>query len=321
MNWSNAIGGYFELELDKKNEYYPNLVKLNTGRNCLEYILRARGYSKVYIPYYTCEAVLEPIKKLNLVYEFYSIDNEMNLLFNKELKSNEVILINNYFGIMKDQISKYTLRFTNVIVDNSQAFFDIPMEGIDTFYSARKFFGVPDGAYLSINKKLDIDFQQDKSFKRMGHLLKRIDDSATNGYDNFCKNEAHLENQSIKKMSNLTQALLKSINYECIRAQRINNFNFLHSQLKDINELNFINNDEQIPMCYPLLISKKGLKQYLIKRNIFIPTYWNNVLDWTRYGSFEANLANYLLPLPIDQRYNVSDCQYMVKLIFEKYNE
>ena len=48
------IGGYFELELHKGGHYHPDALHLNTGRNCFEYILRAKGYKKVYIPYYTC---------------------------------------------------------------------------------------------------------------------------------------------------------------------------------------------------------------------------------------------------------------------------
>ena len=53
-----SIGGYFSLELPKYEEYHKDAIRLNTGRNCLEYILRARRYSKVYIPYYTCEVIL-----------------------------------------------------------------------------------------------------------------------------------------------------------------------------------------------------------------------------------------------------------------------
>ena len=62
------IGGYFSLELPYGEEYHKNAIRLNTGRNCLEYILKTRGYRKVYIPYYICEVVLEPFKKLGVAY-------------------------------------------------------------------------------------------------------------------------------------------------------------------------------------------------------------------------------------------------------------
>ena len=68
------IGGYFELELNKGHEYHPQAIRLNSGRNAFEYILRAKKYKKVYMPFYTCEVMFEPLQKLNLNFENYSID-------------------------------------------------------------------------------------------------------------------------------------------------------------------------------------------------------------------------------------------------------
>lgn len=39
-----AIGGYFELELPYSEEYHKNALRLNTGRNAFEYILRSKKY-------------------------------------------------------------------------------------------------------------------------------------------------------------------------------------------------------------------------------------------------------------------------------------
>ena len=47
---SKAIGGYFELELPTHQEFHSDAIALNSGRFCLEYILRCRKYSKVSIP-------------------------------------------------------------------------------------------------------------------------------------------------------------------------------------------------------------------------------------------------------------------------------
>lgn len=51
------IGGYFELEELIKNEYYKNLIALNTGRNALYYVLKALNIKKLYIPYYLCDSI------------------------------------------------------------------------------------------------------------------------------------------------------------------------------------------------------------------------------------------------------------------------
>lgn len=42
----DAIGGYFELELRKGEHYHKDALRLNTARNCFEYILLARKYKK-----------------------------------------------------------------------------------------------------------------------------------------------------------------------------------------------------------------------------------------------------------------------------------
>ena len=63
------IGVFFELELPQKEEYHSKAIRLNTGRNCLEYILKNNGYKKIYIPFYICNSILEPIRKLNIEYE------------------------------------------------------------------------------------------------------------------------------------------------------------------------------------------------------------------------------------------------------------
>src|SRR5690554_3350732 len=65
-----SIGGYFELELPVTEEFHRNAIRLNTGRNVFEYILRAKNYKMVYLPFYTCDVMLEPITKLNLKYKF-----------------------------------------------------------------------------------------------------------------------------------------------------------------------------------------------------------------------------------------------------------
>lgn len=144
-----AIGGYFELELNNGQEYHQNAISLNTGRNSFEYILRAKQYKKVYLPYYTCDVMVEPIQKIKIDVEFYFIDEFFQPKFDfSRIRDDEVFVYNNYFGICDEQVNKVAAECKNLIIDNSQAFYSLPLPGVDTFYSPRKFFGIPDGAYL-----------------------------------------------------------------------------------------------------------------------------------------------------------------------------
>lgn len=48
-----------EFELHCDDEYHASAIKVNTGRNTLEYILKARHYGKLYLLYYICDSILE----------------------------------------------------------------------------------------------------------------------------------------------------------------------------------------------------------------------------------------------------------------------
>lgn len=70
---SLPIGGYFSLEINDGWERHHGALRLNAGRYALEYILKARKYRKVYLPYFICNSVLQPIERHGVAYEFYYI--------------------------------------------------------------------------------------------------------------------------------------------------------------------------------------------------------------------------------------------------------
>lgn len=312
----NAIGGYFGLELDQKNEYHSEAIRLNTGRNALEYILITRSYKKIYLPYYTCEVLLEPVRKLGLLHELYHIDENFEPIFNFSLiKENECFLYTNYFGLKESFLLNLVEICPNLIVDNAQAFYSKPLKNIDTFYSVRKFFGVPDGAYLFTNKILEAHIDKDISYQRCEHLLRRLDVSAEEGHNSFIKNESFLSNQPILQMSQLTKSILQSIDYSTVASKRIYNFKYLDQYLKDCNLITFSLKEGEVPMIYPFLSMNLNPRKKLLDHKIYCPQYWTNVLQWTNKNSIEYKFANDITYLPIDQRYCEVDLNYIVTLI------
>lgn len=311
-----AIGGYFSLETRVGEHYHKDVIQLNTARNCFEYVLRARGYSKVYIPYYTCKVMLEPIQKLGLDYEFYHINEQLEPKCLPRLSENEAFLYTNYFGLKQGCVRRLASELgSRLIVDNAQAFYAEPLEGIDTFYSARKFFGLSDGAYLYTDKPLHQVFEQDCSFDRMSHLLKRVDLGAEAGYQDFKKNDDALIGQDIKWMSKLTEALLSGIDYESAKKIRIENYNILTVALGATNQFHFELEAADVPMVYPYLTKDKTLKKRLITEKIFVATYWPNVFEWCKPDELEYELADRVAYIPIDHRYVKSDMFRMIEII------
>ena len=144
-----AIGGYFELELNDGHEWHANAIRLNTARNAFEYVLRSEKYKRVHLPYYTCDAMLEPIEKLEVERQFYHIDTNLEPCVDPAaLPEDEGFVYTNYFGLKDRCVEALAQVCPTLIVDNAQSFFSTPLPGVDVFYSPRKFFGVPDGAYL-----------------------------------------------------------------------------------------------------------------------------------------------------------------------------
>lgn len=314
------IGGYFEFELGTQNkEYHSNTISLNTGRNAFEYILLVKNISKVYVPYYMCDVMLEAAKKHEISIDFYRIDNKFELLEEIEIADTEKLLYVNYFGLKENYIANLVKKIGSekLILDNTQSFFSKPLPGVDTIYSPRKYFGVSDGAYLITNRSSGERYEYDSSIKRVGHLIGRIESGASCYYDSFKQNDKSLQNQDIKYMSKFTKAILQTIDYDNVKLVRKRNFLYLHSLIAEHNELCIDIKGINGPMVYPFLINDSKLKSKLIQNNIYIATYWPEVLDKVSKQSVEASLVNKLLPLPVDQRYNFADMQKVVSVINE----
>lgn len=313
-----SIGGYFGLELKVNQGFlHPNSLYLNSARNCLEYILRVRKYTRVYIPFYTCQVILEPFLKMGIDYTFYHINRLLEPTTFPILNNNEAFLYTNYYGLKQECVERLARHYgSQLIVDNSQALFAQPIQGIDTFYSPRKFVGVADGGYLyCASNSFDKMLPQDQSWQRMSHLFKRIDIGAQSGFDDFHQNDDSLINQPIMQMSNLTETILSSCDYNHIINSRRQNYDYLSPILDASNKLYLTRTKNDVPMVYPYWTDDVSLRQQLIDNHIYVAQYWPNVLDWCQEGDLEYELAQNLIPLPIDQRYGEEEMKKIIEII------
>lgn len=203
-------------------------------------------------------------------------------------------------------------KYNNIILDNTQSFFQKPVSDIDTIYSCRKYFGVPDGAYLSTEVALDEILEEDQSSSRMKHIIGRFEGQASDYYNEFNKNDEAFKELPIKTMSKLTRNILGAIDYEKVIETRNRNFKYLHDCLGNINIL-----DVKLsygPFAYPYYV-KNGIqiRKKLAEKKIYTPTLWPNVLKENLEDSVEYEYAANIIPLPCDQRYGIDDMEYIVK--------
>lgn len=306
------IGGFFELEntCPHSEEYHKSGIHLNLGRNALVYLVKAKKIRKIYLPFYLCDSVENAIKNLGVIIEKYHVNSSFQPIFEKELQKDEYLYIVNYFGFFSnDEILTLKNKYSNIIIDNTHAYFQKPNKNTDTLYTCRKFFGVPDGAYLYTSSTSKLKLEDDCSSDRFVHLLGRKNETASKYYSEYVKAEGKLNSLKLKSMSKETKTLLSSIDYDSIISKRNINFDFLDKNLKELNLLKVkkING----AFCYPLLI-KHGyiLRKKLQEKAIYIPTLWPNL---NNLNEFEEICVKNLLPLPCDQRYSISDMEIIIK--------
>lgn len=317
---TEGIGGYFELELPDYGCFlHDDGVLLNSGRNALEYVLMSLcDVRNIYVPYYTCDVVMEPIEKMGVPYSFYHINQKLEIEDLPSLQRGEYLIYTNYFGVKDEYVKILANHYeSHLIVDNAQAWFAEPIEGVNTIYSPRKFVGLPDGGIAYCTKQIDKNsFAQDVSFERCSHLLKRIDIGPSDGYADFRANSEQLKGQPIKQMSRLTQRMLSSIDFEVVKGKRKKNFEYLHKGLGENNLFSIPSVDTfACPMVYPYLTDDNSLKQKLIDSKVFVATYWPNVFGKCKPKDWEYVFAERLAFIPIDQRYGVEDMYLIVNII------
>lgn len=313
------IGGYLELELNRGHMLYENGIHLNCGRNALVYLLIAKGISKIWLPYFLCDSVINVCKKYGVEVGFYHIDEQWRPK-DVHLKSNDWLYIVNYYGqIGTTMLFDLADKYKRVIVDNAQAYFYEPIQGIDTLYTCRKFFGVSDGAILFTDSIITENISADESYERIRFVLGRFERNAGEFYGEASRNNDFFDNEPIKRMSKLTENLLRGIDYQFVKDRRTANFVLLHEKLGVLNKLKV--KLVEGAFMYPFMIDNASkVKQELLEYKIYIPTLWPNVISDLPHDWWEWKLANNVLPLPCDQRYGLEEMKLMVNMIIERVN-
>lgn len=319
------IGGYLQLEEFSGKDYYDTLYKVNLGRTALLWLVQSRHCKKILLPYFLCSSVINVCSVNSIEVEFYNLDDTLTPIISPSVLTEEGTLkddiwlyLVNYYGQLSNQkILALQKQYKQIIVDNTQSFYQPPLEGIDTLYSCRKFFGVSDGAYLSTDAQLLTLEAIDCSHHRMAHILGRYEENASAYYQEMLDTAATYDNMGIRKMSKLTHNLLKAIDYETVRLKRVNNYIQLSTLLPSDNQFTGIIPDG--PFAYPyyhangILLRKK-----LASRKIFIPTNWSNVIKSMPQHTREYQWAANILPLPCDQRYGKDEMKYLAEVILEE---
>lgn len=309
------IGGYIELDTYHLPMLHEGAAALNCGRNALAYLLRARKIRRLWIPRFICDSVTGVCEREGVPFSFYSIGYDFLPAEEIPVKDGEWLYFVNYYAQFDNgQIMNYLQRYGRVIVDQAQSYFQPPLPGVDTLYTCRKYFGVADGAFLYTDAVLGEALPLDESFDRMQFLLGRFERTASEFYGEYASNNERFAREPVKRMSKLTENLLRGIDYERVKAVREMNYQFLHRSLGITNKLKL--GSKPGSFMYPLLLDNGAeVRKRLQDKKIYIPTLWPAVFTWCTPRDAEYDMAKNILPLPIDQRYGTEDMEYVLEEI------
>ena len=310
MSGMKEYGGYIELDTYRLPMLHEGAVALDCGRNCLAYLFGTRNIRKLRLPYFMCDSVFNVCKKYGVEMSCYHI-NESFIPEDIKLGDDEWLYVMNYYGqLRREQLEGLKEKYGRVIFDNAQAYFDEPIDGADTIYTCRKFFGVADGAFLFTDRLSNEDYPVDESYDRMRFLLGRYERSASEFYSEYSANNHQFADAPIRRMSALTNNLLHGIDYGFVKQRRTENFDAYDRLLGSINQLSL-----RVPegaFAYPLLIENgAAVRKALQQEKIYIPTLWPNVMSGEGADKWERYAAENILPLPCDQRYDAEAAGYI----------
>jgi len=333
------IGGEYHIDVTdilntgKRRREEPDVYKYASGRaalyQILKYLKSENSVSRVFLPDYLCSSVLVPVKTLELEYEFYPIDEILELeeeAFSKQYKPGTAVLLINYYGL-KDLTKQVSFirsldKDAVIIEDDVQAYYEFkkPLDNVDfKFTSLRKTFAVPDGGLVKTNHQLPVietpnTFGQ---YKAAAALLKSMREGNFNDQiylEMFEKGESIIDSELECGMSQIAEKLYGSLDGEHIRIRRLNNARHLVDLLKKngIKPLLPLTEDHT-PLFIPIILKNRDkVRKRMFQHEVFCPVHWPLEGMELKRGKVMAETE---LSLIIDQRYGQKDMKRIVSLI------
>ena len=282
------------------------MIKLNLGRNCLKVIIRTYGIKEIFIPYYSCKTIWQAVREEDCKIKFYHIDKDF--MPDCEFPKDSYILYINYFGLFTDNCEILSAKYRNFICDNTQAFY-APNFGLATFNSLRKFFPVQNGAYLQIEKEIEMNFETDnlklktneilrgKIFRHSEQCVESENFAPLNDvcgeiidYEQFRQNELILNNEPIKLISAEVEKQMDDIDFENDKKRRIEMFNKYAKEFSRYNLIKLPPLEDSIPYCYPLCTNNNDIAGKLSGKTIL--RLWDDIPKSFPEYEFLYNVAS-----------------------------
>jgi len=284
----------------------------------------------VWMPSYLCSSMLKAVDQSKAKMKFYEVDYDLQISFLnwiKQIQAGDLVVLIDYFGFpLSPKIAGLVKeRGGYVLEDASQALLSEQVGRYSDFvlFSPRKFIGVPDGGILASHCNVNFDSVKLKPAPTSWWLKMLEAAISRREYDHFgCERKWHQLFQECESanspgyfaMSDLSQKLLfNAFDYAKIAKRRIENYAVLLNDLKDIALFPLLP-DDIVPLGFLVRHPDRDtIRQNLFKEHIYPPVHWpiEGLVSKEFYGSHL--LADEIMTLPCDQRYDV---EAMNRIVF-----
>ncbi|ACA45731.1 hypothetical protein CLD_1855 [Clostridium botulinum B1 str. Okra] len=328
---------------DAENNFqHLNAVFLNGGQSAIQFIIEDIDFKEdehVLMPSYLCPTILYNFQRSNIKFIFYEVNEDLSIdLKDMENKINQykvrTVYFIDYFGFYhNDNVIDYLRKIqkTGVILveDAVQMLWFSKQEkfiGDYVFNSYRKFLPI-DGSVVLCNKSMELGETKDRYYeliheartKKTAYVKSNIGSE-----EEFLKlfaeaDEAYYQRRNASGMDSKSKKLLNKVKHQQIKQLRIDNYNYLHEKLTDLNDVKVMFNKElitdNVPLTLPIMIKNRNfVRKELRKHSIYCPVHWNIENEkWASVLDKSRKVSSSILSIPIDWRYDKKDMHYILE--------
>lgn len=355
------IGSIFEIDIENFFKHNNNSLPLlpvqngrefsafyfNTGRSAIEAMLlkmRKKGFNELLLPSFICDSVRDAALRAGVSIRYYKINKDLSVdVASIDLSKNSILYVVQYFG---QRINIDMLQFIDeakrkgiiVVEDISLSLLSSEDEyvGFGNYIigSLRKWFPIVDGGILLSEENEEYLVSDSTNDYTLYYFLAQIlkysylkntNQKAENkqiflSY-NKCGMSSLFSDYTIRRMSMLSEDLLKNIDLLEAQKKRIENYDYLFMLMKDIPQIKVLVNrkGKMTPLGMIILSDERDtLLNYLISKDIYCNVHWkeNRSISICQESQY---LSSRCLTIPCDQRYGMNEMKYIYDTICNFY--
>lgn len=324
------------------------LLRFSLCREALLLIAQqcATAVKRVLLPAYTCQTVIAPFVQEGWQCAFYPLDKNLRidtaalLALAKSFRPT-LCVVHPYFGneLNRNELDALAVLKSldcSLVEDRTQILFSQHYNELFDFFvgSYRKWFPIPDGAFLKLGKSAcsipTTEMSENEKFVQLTSAAMFLRGVFLNSGDENVKTLSRtIENQAaaaigstieVHRMSDFSLKRLAMSEVAMMGKRRMDNYHFLYQHLinneivkpvkEDLSELT------TVPLYFPVYAKDRAsLQTKLCARRIYAPILWPVQTSDILINDTIREIFGTILMIPCDQRYTDEDMQFIVDVV------